>query len=601
MTQWYTATKTMHIWYMDRKVFLLNFPYIERIEKKHMSWKSIRLLLITLLCMVALSGCRESQVIQQIIYDQASKDIDFQNELKVAQNTEDSQNQDQNLPEKEQEKTDKKTDEEHRASKKGEDKNKGEASDTKHDPNSKDHDDNDSSGTKAGNKGNKDQASEDDSSAGASDNPNDRQIYDGNGNVVDLPEQVNSVVAAGDAAAIAQMLGGKSIISGTSSSFTGSSLAKSVFASQNLGKAETLWEGDGSSAMSSSNFNKLLKMKPDVCITVSGQGSFTDSQRAALKKNKIACVTLPALTSWDNIQDAVMITGDMIGDRSSQKGGVNAKKLASDYVSYGKDMISQVKGKTGLYTWNNIDFNTGKKNVHNTASDGQYTLYLSEWESASYTITTNKGASLYKDASGVAVAPQGYKKSPLSYFLSVAGVCNNGARFVRDNRSEYAAVPFNRNVFQHKVTGSRSFYDDTNESFVRVKSGSEDTGLGEKNFKSILVGSSSVKSKIQSSKSWKSYDRVTANNVTDYGFLAKDGSLITSYIRGNYNIYVNPRGVGSWTKGSAESILETKWAAWKFHGAYSESQVKKEIKNFYSKFYRYKLSDSQVNAILSGN
>lgn len=567
-----------------------------------MSHKAKGLLILILICALCLSGCRESRVIEEIIYDQASKDIDFQNDLKVAQNREDSRNQNKELPKKKSEQTDKKTDEEHQASKKGNEKNEGEASNTKYDPDTKNNDANDSSGTKTGERGDKEQASEDDSSAGASNNPNDRQIYDANGTVVDLPEQVNSVVAAGDAAAIVQMLGGKSIISGSSTSFTANSLVGQVFASQDVGKAATLWQGDGTSAMSSSNFNKLLSMKPDVCINVSGQGSFSDSQRSILKEKKIACITLPALTSSDNIQDAVTITGDMIGDRSGQKGGVNAKKLAAEYVSYCKDMISEVKGKTGLFTWNNIDFNTGKKNAHSTASNGQYTLYLSDWENTSYTITTNTGASLYKDSSGVAVAPQGYSKSPPSYFLSVAGVCNNGARFVRDNRSEYAAVPLNRNVFEHKTSGSHIFYGDTNESFARVKSGeSIDIGLGEQNFKAILVESSSIKNKIQASDTWKVYGRVTANNVTDYGFLAKDGSMVTSYIRGNYDIYVNPKGVGSWTKGSAESILGAKWVAWKFHGAYSESQVKSEIKKFYSKFYRYNLSDSQVNKILAGS
>lgn len=574
-------------------------------QKKRKGKKlQILMLLMVLVCTVLLSGCRESLVIQEIIYDQASKDIDFQNELKIAENNEDSQNEDENLPQKKSEKADKKAEEKHQASKKGDKKNDGEASDTKHNPDAKNNEDNDSEGSKAGKNGEKDQASDDNSTAGASDNPNDRQIYDGNGNVIDLPEKVNSVVVSGDAAPIIQMLGGKSIISGSSASFTGSSLAKEVFKSEDLDKAKTLWDGDGSSAMSSSDFNELIKMDPDVCVVVSGQNSFTDSQLSTLKKKGIACVTLPPLNTSYNIQDAVTVAGDMIGDRSGEKGGVNAKDLASEYVSYCKKLVSEVKGKTGLFTWNNIDFNNdasvnGTKKTKSTASNGQYTLYISQWENASYTITNNSGSSLYSD-SGVAVAPQGYSNSPLSYFLSVAGVCNNGARFTRNARSEYAIVPFNRNVFHHNTTGGHSFYGDTNENFVRVKSGTIDIGLGENKFKSIIVDSASTKNKIQSSKSWKTYGRVTSNNVTDYGFLADDGSMVTTYIRDSYNVYVNPCGVGSWTSGSAESVLETKWAAWKFHSAYSESQVKEEIKKFYSKFYRYNLSDSQVNSILSG-
>lgn len=558
----------------------------------------IIMLLLILVCTVLLSGCRESTVIQEIIYDQAAEDIDFRNEMKVVKNIEDSPIKDKTLLVKKNDKTDKETKEKHQASKKGDEKNDGEATKTKYNQDATNNQENDSNGSKSDENGESEQPAKDDSEAGPSENPNDRQVYDSNGNMIDLPEDVNSVVVTGAAAPIVQMLGGEGIISGTSSSFTGNQLALQVFSGE-IGETETLWDGDGSSVMSSANFSKLLQMKPDVCMTVSGQSSFSTSQMQTLQEKKIAVVTLPSMTSYNNIKDAVGIVGEVIGDRSGEDGGVNGSKLASDYVDYCDDLIAEVKGKTGLFTWNNIDFNTGSKNAKNTASDGQYTLYVSEWESSVYKIANSSGTKLYED-SGVAVAPQGYSNSPLSYFLSVAGVCNNGARFVQDTRSEYAVVPLNRNVFKHTTSGSHSFYSDKNESFARVKSSSLDVGLGEEQFKAIIVGSSTAKNKIENSKTWKSQGKVTANNVTDYGFLGSDGSLITSYVRGDYDVYVNPCGVGSWTDGSAESVLETVWAAWKFHGDYSESQVKSKIKEFYSKFYRYDLSDSQINSILSG-
>ena len=423
--------------------------------------------------------------------------------------------------------------------------------------------------------------------------------------MIDLPEEVNSVIVTGDAAPMVQMLGGKGIVAGSSASFTNNSLAREIFAAEDIDKTETLWSDDGSSVMSSESFNKMLKMEPDVCVNISGQNSFSGSQLNTLKSKKISVVTLPSLNTSDNIQSAVAILGEMIGDRSGQDGGINAKELASDYEKYCKDLISAVKGKTGLFTWNNIDFNNdvtanGTKTARSTASSGQYTLYISQWSNSAYKITSNSGATLFKDSSGVAVAPQGYSNSPLSYYLSVAGVCNNGARFTRTAKSEYAVVPFNRNVFHHS-TGEYSFYGDPLESFVRAWNGSSiDVGLGESKFKALVVNSSATKSKIQSSDSWKLYGKVTSNNITDNGFLVDGGGMVTSYIRGKYDIYVNPYGVESWAEGSIESVLETKWAAWRFHGAYSESDVKSEIKKFYSKFYRYNLSDSQVNSILAG-
>ena len=518
--------------------------------------------------------------------------------MKIVENVNNSQLKDEYLPRLDTAESDRELEEEHKASKKGKEKNDGEASDTKHNKDSNNNEENDSQGVDTGETGDADQSTDDDSTASATDDENNRQIYDGNGNIIDLPENVNSVVVTGDAAPIVQMLGGKGIISGTAASFMSDSFADQVFGGE-LGETKTLWNDDGSSTMSSSNFETLLSMKPDVCVTISGQSSFSSSQMETLKEKKIAVVALPALNSYENIQNAVAVVGEMIGDRSGEDGGINAAEKAAEYVDYCDSLISEVTSKTGMFTWNNKNFNTGENDARNTASNGQYTLYISDWDNASYQITNNNGTVLYQD-SGVAVAQQGYSESPLSYFLSVAGVCNNGARFVQNTRSEYAISPLNRNVFKHSVSGSYPFYGDTTESFARVKSDAIDIGLGEDGFKTIIVENASIKNSIKNSSTWESKGKVTVNSVTDYGFTGNDGSLITSYIRGNYEIIVNPAGVGSWSGGSVESVLESVWAAWKFHDAYSEGQVKEKVKSFYSKFYRYDLTDSQVNAILSG-
>ena len=93
--------------------------------------KRIFLNIVTVLMFLSavffMTGCRESMVIQQIIYDQASEDIDFQNELKTAQSNDDSQNEDEDMPEEKTDKSDKKSEEKHVASQLGKTKNNGSA------------------------------------------------------------------------------------------------------------------------------------------------------------------------------------------------------------------------------------------------------------------------------------------------------------------------------------------------------------------------------------------------------------------------------------------------------------------------------------------
>jgi hypothetical protein len=82
--------------------------------------------------------------------------------------------------------------------------------------------------------------------------------------------------------------------------------------------------------------------------------------------------------------------------------------------------------------------------------------------------------------------------------------------------------------------------------------------------------------------------------------LDEEGNLVRTQISGGYEIVVNPRGLSSWTSGSAESILESVWAAWRFFGAISETDMRGYISDFYAQFYGYTLSGAELDQILEG-
>ena len=70
----------------------------------------------------------------------------------------------------------------------------------------------------------------------------------------------------------------------------------------------------------------------------------------------------------------------------------------------------------------------------------------------------------------------------------------------------------------------------------------------------------------------------------------------------NHRVYTCPTGVFAWCASSAESALQPLWFAKKLHpGLFSNVNLTAEVKDFYSKFYSYQLSDQQASAILSGS
>lgn len=68
----------------------------------------------------------------------------------------------------------------------------------------------------------------------------------------------------------------------------------------------------------------------------------------------------------------------------------------------------------------------------------------------------------------------------------------------------------------------------------------------------------------------------------------------------NNKIFVNPKGVYLWSVRSAEAALQPLWAAKILHpDLFSDIDINKEMKNFYSTYYNYSLTDDDVNDILN--
>jgi ABC-type Fe3+-hydroxamate transport system substrate-binding protein len=564
----------------------------------------------------SVSGCRKSPVIEEIIYDQNASQVDWNSKVALTKENPDAPTIDPTLPVvRPPEKVEQKQEPLKEPAGQGEEKATGSTPRLESDPNANegtapaktpDADANRNPDT-PGNE----PAGQDDEDKGLSDDPNSRQITDASGKAVDLPEKVNKVVATAGAAPMVQMLGGQDILAGTASDFKNNSLAMKVFGAEGVSAAETLWSGSGSSAMSAANFKRLLEMKPDVCIAMSGENSFTSAQKKELKKNKIAYVTLPAMNTHTNIKKAAEVAGKMIGDRSGEPGGVDAAKLASAYASYTDGLISKVSAKVGgRFAADKVDYNNdagvnGKKTFSGANnSKGKYTLYISEWESSAKYKMLMGGTTLFTE-SGLAVAPQGYSKSPLSYYMSVAGTCNNGAALVNTEESRWPAIPLNVNTVDNDIEGSSlkvyTVKGVRNISLTRIDG--DGSCLGDENFPAVVVASKSVKNKLEASDYlWKNYEPRDVDGDKLYGFFGSDNSTwIASYIRGDYEIHVNPAGVYPWTEGSPESFLETIWTAAKFFGKYSDEDVANQIKDFYKKFYRYDLAGSEIDGILAGN
>jgi ABC-type Fe3+-hydroxamate transport system substrate-binding protein len=445
-----------------------------------------------------------------------------------------------------------------------------------------------------------------------------KKMIDVNGEYFTVPEKVDSAGAVGEAAVIVSMLGGFDRLRAVSEDFSSNSLIQNAFNSNSEDTPKVLWKGNGSSGINEEDFNRLIALSPQVCFEFSGENTFNEDQYKALEQADIVCVTLPRPTTTDNIKQAVRIVGEVLGDRSTDK-GTNAPQLAQEYINYMNSVINEMGNTVKRATCNLVDYDndktvngtkylsSGENDTTGTTFSGKYSIYISRWDdSTSYKIYNS--LDVFMEGKGAAVARSGYSSSPLSYYMSLAGVINTPAMFpdfgVPQNWYVNPMIPSTKSMQlsgNYKLPSGYCLTLTNNDTSSNT--GARTNGLGNGAvFPAIIVDSQSLKSKIKSDSLWKAYGYVRAKNgdAQNFGYLADDGSIIESTIIDSYDIYVNPRGIGNWSDGSVESILEPVWLAWKFYGAYTEDEVKEKIKDFYQKFYRYELSNVQLKIILEG-
>ena len=130
--------------------------------------------------------------------------------------------------------------------------------------------------------------------------------------------------------------------------------------------------------------------------------------------------------------------------------------------------------------------------------------------------------------------------------------------------------------------------------------------LGEERFPAVIVEDSGIKAALEADaagrKLWTNYGPVASadGKVSGYGFSDEIGQVVSTTIRGDYEIYVVPAGVDSWSSGGAESVMAAMWAAAVYYGAFTQDELVDRVQEFYGQFYGCELSRDQALDILDG-
>lgn len=421
-----------------------------------------------------------------------------------------------------------------------------------------------------------------------------------------IPENVATVAAVGEAALFVEMLGGTNRLLAASSNFVANGLANAVFS--DMANIKGLWEKDGETAMTDAQFQQLLTTNPEAVFYIADAEygtvqSFSEAQLTQLNQKGIYTVPLLMFSTTSNIMNNVRVMGKVLGKRNDINGAKDANDMADKYIRWIED-ISKGFGHTfsGPEKWN-LDqkepFNSGSVVRENSyAEDGQYTILISGWDDS---VSTSRDQ-------GVAYARTGYtrRNSPASFFLSLGGAANTAA-LVTDTGGGipyFPVVPTYMDLNGANVNGKYQSADTWRSKSNQV-TGFAGNFIGD-SIKKIVVDSANTYNMIMQSNAWAPTDHVTDNEGSGgYGYINGSGRFIASNIHGSdYQVIINPCGIGSWTEGSPEAPLEALWANQIFNNGLSADDafnaIAADVQQFYQEFYGFSISSTELDYIKAG-
>ena len=464
------------------------------------------------------------------------------------------------------------------------------------------------------------------SGTGDDDDQDKPAVYDGTGDEPDLPS-AGSIAAFGQVAVLVQMLGGTDADDG----FTPLAAADDelcagafsrVFADEGVDRINNqAFTADGSGGYTP-NIDQIIEAHPDTVLAYS-DGMFTTEEQDKLADNNISITVVPALTSDTGILRAARNIAKMLDESTDGR----STAVYEDYKNYHDELIEEVEGDRGYGAYEGEIYDAYIKPRPRNFTAQRFTLVVDEWD---FGATYDYRSTITDAGAGIGLATVGFRNSPVSYYLGVAGVVNNAAAIDTTKNSSGLLAPawqFNptdlnpSDIRFSKREYSDRLYTNWGTGLTKTTLSKADTkkltmrqdGFGTQTFPVVILATERMRD------SFITTARASNSIYHPFGWATTDVGTIPGTLVGRTPVYtvidenldtssttealvVNPHGLfSSWIDGSAESFLECAWAA--NIGAFDNSwggSVSTEVKAFYQLFYRYDITDGEVQAVLDG-
>lgn len=472
----------------------------------------------------------------------------------------------------------------------------------------------------------------------------------------DDPPSVDTIAAWGQLAVIVQMVGGEGALAAADSDLLDESGFQTVFADEGAADIAVGWNGDGSDA-STIDVQAIIDSGADTILVDSDdyENALSDEDKDALNEAGIFLTQVSSLISSDRIRSVVTTIGQMLEDSSDIGNAGKTTSIAKEYVSFHDDLLDAVvdANNDAIAGSEIYERRTTNYTSYSYKNNAPTTLLIDEWDDS---VSWSGDGSLTMN--GIGLSTVGYATSPVSFYIQVGGLVNNAAaRFGTSYNGMYAAWQFGAGYRLYKsnfsfeadgaydesieITTSISTWEDVLFIVATGSSGESISGslgglpksnaFGSDDFPVVIAATQHIKEMLidnsaEEDGAYHPYDIINPlsggdSMITRLGVMGDTGMWASIGYTGKYSssednafysadgnvisddaVVVNPHGLfTSWTEeGSVEAVLEAAWV----NDVASDNDTtvgwKDYVEEFYSTFYRYDLSSSELSEIEAG-
>ena len=475
------------------------------------------------------------------------------------------------------------------------------------------------------------------------------QIVDTTNDFVDPPE-VDHIAAFGQLAVIVQMIGGEGALVAADNELLTDSGFQKVFSDEGASDITVAWSDDGTAE--GLDVDALIESGADTVLVTSSDYSddLSSEQRTQLNEAGVTFTVVADLTNSTLIKSAVKTVGKMLKSSTEIANAGQTTELASEYVEFHDEIISQcIDANDGLGSYNSNIYELRNTKSYSYNNSAKFTLLIDAWDSsvrwADGSLTMN----------GIGISNTGYASSPVSFYIQAGGLVNTAAaKAGKKNVGTHAVWQFAQGYrcyktnftydeggeFDESLTSTSSsdrlsiastswgdvFLAAPSDGEVTIQgssSGIAPSSFGSEEFPKVIAATQEIKEKLianseEEDGAYRAYEFWQPHSIggqygpTFYdkawacigcpGTTAGNAFADNDYVIPDDAVVVNPHGLfSSWTEGgSVEAVLEAVWVNDEVNDDTESIGWKDELKEFYSTFYRYDLTSSDIEAIEEG-